>query len=131
MPARRRASATPAVPRTRRRESSGFLAPNALFTGLYEWPVAQGSMRTEGGDANTSYYGYNGNGSFLPPRGQCPVAGPQRRGMNKTEPDKNTYLRPVRQQHGPDPGYDYGTHFLTRATRRGLEGYVTRINLDA
>jgi hypothetical protein len=65
-----------------------------------------------------------------PSRGQCPVAGHNVEASDKTEPDKNTYLV-LSGQHGPDPGYDYGTHFLYQGHETGLEGYVTRINLDA
>jgi hypothetical protein len=122
------ASTTPAFPNAQAKVP-GFAAPNALFTGLVEWPVAQGSMRTEGGDANTSYYGYNGNGSFVPLAGSVQSPGHNVE-ANKTEPDKNTYLV-LSGQHGPDAAYDYGTHFLYQGHETGLEGYITRINLDA
>jgi len=107
----------------------GFSAPNSLFGGLVEWPVAQGSTPTEGGDANSAHYGYNGNGTFLPLAGAVQSPGHNVE-ANKTEPDKNTYLV-VTGQHGPDPGYDYGKHFLYQGHETGLEGYITRINLDA
>src|SRR5262249_8615866 len=56
----------------------------------------------------------------------------------KTEPDKNTYLV-LAGQHGPDPNYDYGTHFLYQGHEGGTKnaitglgmGYLTRVNLDA
>src|SRR5262249_20662856 len=34
-------------------------------------------------------------------------------------------------QHGADPKYDYGTHFLFQGHEAGATGYVTRVNLDA
>ena len=36
----------------------------------------------------------------------------------KSEPDKNTYLV-VKGQHGADPKYDYGTHFLYQGHELG------------
>src|SRR5262245_5062862 len=55
----------------------------------------------------------------------------------KTEPDKNTYLV-VAGQHGPDPEYDYGTHFLYQGHELGPKdvngrgtAFLTRVNLDA
>jgi hypothetical protein len=52
---------------------------------------------------------------------------------SKSEPDKNTYLV-VKGQHGADPNYDYGTHFLYQGHELSGPGggdYLTRINLDA
>ena len=48
---------------------------------------------------------------------------------SKTEPDKNTYLV-LKDQHGFDPTYDYGRHFLYQGHELGA-GHITRINLDA
>ena len=50
----------------------------------------------------------------------------------KSEPDKITYLV-VDGQHGADPTYDYGTHFLYQGHELGTAAgdYITRINLDA
>ena len=107
----------------------GFAAPNGLLSTLSEWEVARGSMRTEGGDENSAYYGYNGNGTFLPLAGAIQSPGHNVE-ANKTEPDKNTYLV-LSGQTGPDPDYDYGTHFLFQGHETGLAGYITRINLDA
>src|SRR5204863_9997885 len=50
---------------------------------------------------------------------------------HKTEPDKNTYLVFKQGLTGPDPSYDYGTHFLFQGHESGSPGYITRINLDA
>jgi hypothetical protein len=50
---------------------------------------------------------------------------------HKTEPDKNTYLVLPNGQPGPDPNYDYGTHFVYQGHESGTPGYITRINLDA
>ena len=56
---------------------------------------------------------------------------------SKTEPDKNTYLI-LQGLHGADPNYNYGTHFLFQGHETGqrdaagnVQGYITRINLDA
>ena len=43
-------------------------------------------------------------------------AGPE---AQKTEPDKNTYLVFKQGQSGPDPAYDYGTHFLYQGHEGG------------
>ncbi|HWD79777.1 MAG TPA: hypothetical protein VG497_12875, partial [Kribbella sp.] len=48
----------------------------------------------------------------------------------KTEPDKNTYLV-LNGQHGADPSYNYGTHFVFQGHEGGGDGLITRINLDA
>jgi hypothetical protein len=52
----------------------------------------------------------------------------------KTEPDKNTYLV-LAGQDGPDPQYNYGSHFLFQGHENSSgipkQGYITRINLDA
>jgi hypothetical protein len=49
---------------------------------------------------------------------------------SKTEPDKNTYLV-LKGQHGADPSYDYGRHFVYQGHEAGSPGQLTRINLDA
>jgi hypothetical protein len=117
-------TSVPAVPDVR-----GVTAPNVLSPELAEHPVAQGSIKLENPTAVVPYYGYNGNGTLLPdPRiVQAPGVNVE---ASKTEPDKNTYLT-LPGQHGADPNYDYGTHFLYQAHEAGLTGYLTRINLDA
>jgi hypothetical protein len=50
---------------------------------------------------------------------------------SKTEPDKNAYLELKRGLRGPDPNYNYGTHFLFQGHETGVVGYITRVNLDA
>jgi hypothetical protein len=107
----------------------GISRSNSLFPALEEIAVARGNMHTEGGNANSAYYGYNGNGSFLPLANAVQSPGHNVE-ANKTEPDKNTYLV-LDGQHGPDASYDYGTHFLYQGHETGIAGYITRINLDA
>ena len=107
----------------------GNAAPNALASGLIETPVAQGSQPLENGTATLAFYGYDGNGPHTPAPGDVQAVGHNVE-ASKTEPDKNTYLE-VDHQQGPDPDYDYGTHFLFQGHEAGLQGYITRINLDA
>jgi len=112
----------------------GFSEPNALPPELVNAVVAQGSVRVEnpssftlpdGGVVNTSYYGYQDNGPFLPLPGTNVEA-------QKTEPDKNTYLV-LEHQKGADPSYDYGNHFIFQGHEVSISGasYITRVNLDA
>ena len=67
----------------------------------------------------------------MPAAGDLPAVG-HKVEASKTEPDKNTYLV-LDHQHGADPQYDYGTHFLFQGHELGAggQGYITRINLDA
>jgi hypothetical protein len=110
---------------------TGNAAPNALANGLIESPVAQGSQPLENGTATLAFYGYNGNGPQVPAPGDVQTKVPPHNvEANKTEPDKNTYLV-LDHQGGPDPDYDYGTHFLFQGHEAGLQGYITRVNLDA
>ena len=104
----RRRRALPGSPRRCRRPWES--APNALFSGLagdagragLEWTGIPTSM--------VRFYGNDGDGPMLPAPGdvQTPSHNVE---ASKTEPDKNTYLV-VKGQHGADPIYDYGTHFL-------------------
>src|SRR5262249_28616481 len=110
------ASANPKTP--------GFTAPNVLSPELSEAVVAPGSMKLENGTAGNPYYGYLGNGPFVPLPGTTAEA-------QKTEPDKNTYLVFPEGLKGADAGYDYGTRFLFQGHEAGAPGYLTRINLDA
>jgi hypothetical protein len=118
-------------------KTPGFSAPNGLSPELTEAIVAQGSIPLEnpatvsvGGNAvNLSYYGYNGDGPFLPAAGDLPDA-THKVEASKTEPDKNTYLV-LHGQHGADPKYPYGTRFLFQGHETGGSGYITRVNLEA
>jgi len=102
--------------------------------------VAQGSTPLEnparvtladGTTVDLTHYGYNGNGPMLPAPGDVQSA-THNVEATKTEPDKNTYLV-LRGQHGADPGYDYGRHFLFQGHENGARGvgFISRINLDA
>src|SRR5262249_17887553 len=66
------------------------------------------------------HYGYHGNGPMLPAPGDLPSA-THTVEATKTEPDKNTYLV-LPPQHGADPGYDYGRHFLFHGHESGASG---------
>jgi hypothetical protein len=119
-------------------KSPGFSAPNSLSPELVEAVVAQGSHRLEnpasvtlpnGSTVSLPYYGYDGNGPFIPLPGSVQAPGVTIE-ASKTEPDKNTYLV-LHGQHGADPSYDYGSHFLYQGHETGQTGYITRINLDA
>jgi hypothetical protein len=109
---------------------AGLAAPNILSPELIETVVAQGSNKLENPSDVFKYYGYNDNGTMVPA-----VAG-SRVEARKTEPDKNVYLI-LKNQQGPDPLYDYGTHFLFQGHENSVNGtpatnsYLTRINLDA
>ena len=112
-------------------KTPGFAAPNILSPELTEIIAAQGSIRLENGSALTNFYGYDNDGPMLPLPGTVQSPGHNVE-ATKTEPDKNTYLV-VQGQHGADPNYDYGTHFLFQGHElgQGGKGYITRINLDA
>ena len=115
-------SATPKTP--------GVVAPNVLSVELEQVLRATGSMLLENPQSPAKYYGYNDDKPTLVPL--PPPAAPGE--AHKTEPDKNTYLV-LRGQRGADPNYDYGTHFMFQGHESGvgspLQGYITRINLDA
>jgi len=110
-------------------KTPGFAAANVLSPELSESPVAQGSLPLENGTATIPYYGYDGNGPMVPLAGDVQAPGHNVE-ASKTEPDKNTYLV-LHGQHGSDPDYDYGQHFLFQGHETGVQGYITRINLDA
>jgi len=111
----------------------GVAVPNFLSVELTEVVRAEGSMRLENGTADFLFYGYNGDGPFVPLPGDVQAPGHNVE-ATKTEPDKNTYLV-LPDQRGADPDYDYGTHFLFQGHESGVgtpkKGYITRINLDA
>jgi hypothetical protein len=113
-------------------KTPGFAAPNILSPELIEVIAAQGSMKLEGASQSTSvipYYGYSNDGPLLPAAGNLPSA-QNKVEATKTEPDKNTYLV-LRNQHGADVHYDYGNHFVFQGHEGGVQGSITRINLDA
>src|SRR5262249_30048025 len=123
----------------------GISVPNVLSVELSEQVVAQGSNPVENplsvdlGDGtlmSVPFYGYDGDGPFVPLAGdvQTPDHNVE---AKKTEPDKNTYLV-VEGQHGADPTYDYGTHFVYQGHEGGPtdpddreDAAITRVNLDA
>jgi len=111
----------------------GFAVPNVLSPELIEVVVAQGSTPLENFTADIPYYGYNGDGPMLPAPGDVQAQGHNVE-ATKTEPDKNTYLV-LAGQDGPDPQYNYGSHFLFQGHENSSgtpkQGYITRINLDA
>jgi hypothetical protein len=89
--------------------------------------VAEGAMPLENPTSSIGFYGYLNDGPMIPAPGdvQTPTHNVE---ASKTEPDKNTYLV-VSGQHGADPDYDYGTHFLYQGHETA--GMITRVNLDA
>jgi hypothetical protein len=110
-------------------KATGFAGANALSPELAEIVVARGATALENPSTVASYYGYNNNGPMLPAPGDVQTAIHDVE-ASKTEPDKNTYLA-LDGQHGADPKYNYGTHFLFQGHEQGVSGYITRINLDA
>src|SRR5262249_46621525 len=110
-------------------DTRGIAVPNALSPELYEVAVAQGSPPLENPDGGVGDYGYNANGTLVPDPTKVQAPGNNVE-ASKTEPDKNTYLR-LDGLHGADPNYNYGTHFLYAGHETGVQGNVTRINLDA
>ena len=112
-------------------KTAGIALPDKLSPQWRETTVAQGSTALENPSALTSFYGYFNDGPMLPAPGAVQATGHNVE-ATKSEPDKNTYLV-VKGQHGADPAYDYGTHFLYQGHElAGATGdYITRINLDA
>src|SRR2546427_3772142 len=110
-------------------KAPGVVSPNILSVELTEVVRARGAMLLENPVSPAKYYGYNDDHSNL-----VPLPGGSNVEATKTEPDKNTYLV-LQGQHGADPNYDYGTHFLFQGHESGpgspKKGYITRINLDA
>lgn len=113
-----------ANPKTPNTWKADILSPE-----LIETPVAQGSMPVENPSSLVGFYGYNNDGPQLPVPGDLPSA-THKVEASKTEPDKNTYLV-LDNQKGPDPNYNYGSHFLFQGHETGQIGYFTRVNLDA
>jgi len=101
----------------------GVTSPTVLSPELAQIVAAQGSMLVENPTDSVKYYGYlNDQPNLIPALGSIVEA-------SKTEPDKNTYLV-LQGQHGADPNYDYGTHFLYQG-HEAAAGQITRVNLDA
>ncbi len=92
-------------------------------------------MPLENPQGIVGWYGYENDApsptdaslpQFVPAAGSTTEA-------QKTEPDKNVYLV-LKNQHGADPHYDYGTHFLFQGHEGGVtvagttvkQGYLTR-----
>jgi Bacterial protein of unknown function (DUF839) len=105
-------------------KAPGQVRANLLSRELTEAPVAVGAMKLDGGTADVPFYGYDGGTAPMVPAFGSAVE------AQKTEPDKNTYLR-LWGLHGADAAYDYGHHFLYQGHEAGAPGYITRINLDA
>jgi hypothetical protein len=119
-------------------KAAGYAPVSQLSPELRQVVVAQGAMPLENPQGIVGWYGYENDApspdnaalpQFVPATGSTTEA-------QKTEPDKNTYLV-LRNQHGADPNYDYGTHFLFQGHELGApvaggsQGLITRINLDA
>ena len=111
-------------------KATGISSPDKISPQWRETTVAQGSNALENPSALTGYYGYYNDGPMVPAPGAVQSPGHNVE-ASKSEPDKNTYLV-VKGQHGADPKYDYGTHFLYQGHELGTTGsYITRVNLDA
>src|SRR5215475_1414364 len=126
------ASADPALSWTSvaaNQDVRGIAVPHVLSPELREYAVAEGAMPLENPDGVVGYYGYNANGTLVPDPTVVQSPGHNVE-ADKTEPDKNTYLR-LRGLTGADPQYDYGTHFVYQGHETGVHGYISRVNLDA
>ncbi|MDX6597255.1 MAG: hypothetical protein QOE87_1142 [Gaiellales bacterium] len=112
-------------------KSAGMALPDKIAPQWREVTLAQGSTPLENPSPLTGSYGYYADGPMLPAPGAVQAPGKNVE-ATKSEPDKNTYLV-VKGQHGADPKYDYGTHFLYQGHELGTAAgsYITRINLDA
>ncbi|MGI8559641.1 MAG: alkaline phosphatase PhoX, partial [Solirubrobacteraceae bacterium] len=113
-------------------KTAGVSSPDKLSPQLREITVAQGSNPLENPSGPIGFYGYYNDGPMLPAPGAVQSPGHNVE-ATKSEPDKNTYLV-LGGQHGADPSYDYGTHFLYQGHEGGGPtggGYLTRINLGA
>jgi hypothetical protein len=107
----------------------GMNAVTALSPELTQVVRAAGAMPVENPTAGVvTHYGYANADAQHP---MMPALGSNVEAQ-KTEPDKNTYLV-LDDQHGADPAYDYGQHFVYQGHEAGANGagVITRINLDA
>ena len=98
-------------------KAAGISLPDKISPQWRETTVAQGSTALENPSALTGYYGYYNDGPMVPAPGDVQATGHNVE-ASKSEPDKNTYLV-VKGQHGADPKYDYGTHFLYQGHELG------------
>ncbi len=86
----------------------GIAAPNALFSGLAETPVAQGSNRLENPTRQLPFYGYDGDGPMLPAPGdvQTPTHNVE---AHEDRAGQEHLPGPATASTAPIPSYDYGT----------------------
>ena len=96
---------------------TGNSAPNELASGLIESPVVQGAQPLENGTAAIPFYGYHGDGPMVARARRRPGGGPQRRGVQDRARQEHVPRAP--RPDGPDPNYDYGTHFLFQGHELG------------
>jgi hypothetical protein len=107
----------------------GVSVPTVLSPELRQFIVAQGSIRLENGTPDFPLYGYNGDRPMVPAPGDVQAPGHNVE-ATKTEPDKNTYLI-LSGQHGPDPAYDYGTHYTPPPLRLIAQGRDDSATIDS
>src|SRR3954453_9939999 len=120
-------------------KAAGYAPASRLSPEVEQVAVAQGSTRLENPQDIVSFYGYENDvpSADDPALAQMLPTTANPTEAQKTEPDKNTYLRFSKGLSGADQGYDYGPRFLYQghegaATVGGKKrGYLTRINLDA
>src|SRR4051812_40668147 len=120
-------------------KAAGYAPASRLAAELHQVAWAQGSTRLENPRDIVSFYGYENDVPSADdpalPQMLPTTANPTE--AQKTEPDKNTYLRFKHGLSGPDADYDYGTRFLYQGHEAGAtvggkkRGYITRVNLDA
>ena len=91
-------------------KTAGASPANVLSPELTETAVAWGSLALDGGTSAVPYYGYDG---FTAP----PVLTQTSNEAHKTEPDKNTYLRPATASRAPTRTTTTARTSSTRATR--------------
>jgi hypothetical protein len=124
---------------TANQKAAGYAPASKLSAQLQQLTWAQGSTKLENPSGIIGFYGYeNDVPSADNPALPQMVPNAQGQEAQKTEPDKNTYLVFRHGLAGPDPSYDYGTHFLYQGHEIAAKdsagnrlGYITRINLDA
>ncbi|HEY3020932.1 MAG TPA: hypothetical protein VGJ32_12100, partial [Solirubrobacteraceae bacterium] len=87
-------------------KAAGYAPATKLSPQLQQVAWAQGATKLENPDGIVAFYGYENDVPHM-----LPTPDSQDEAV-KTEPDKNTYLVFAHGLSGPDPSYDYGTHFL-------------------
>jgi hypothetical protein len=122
-------------------KADGYAPAPKLSAELQQVILAQGGTRLENPSGLITDYGYENDvpATGDPARPQMvPTAAKPAQEAQKTEPDKNTYLVFRDGLKGPDPSYDYGTHFVYQGHELAVTdqngnklGYITRTNLDA